>query len=129
MRHVHRWTPYGNPTRFYQCHCGKTQKRAPVNQRDVAARKRAGREARRAREAQQAAVAIADLSDANELLGQIARALAKRGIALQSWDIGSDDYVVTIADRKLSPAQMRQALEDDIGTIEHDLRPRDITNR
>ena len=50
MRHVHRFVPFGEPVRFYQCHCGKTQKAPPPNWRDVAARRKIAREARVQRE-------------------------------------------------------------------------------
>lgn len=49
-RHVHRWTPFGEPPRLWQCDCGKTQLRRPVDQRDVQARRAIAIAARKIRD-------------------------------------------------------------------------------
>ena len=51
-RHVHRWTPYGEPVRGWQCDCGKFRKTLtpPPNPKDVAARRKIANDARKRRE-------------------------------------------------------------------------------
>ena len=52
-------------------------------------------------------VVIADWKDTESLLQGIRDALKRRGIALQAWDLGTDDWIVSISDKKITPAQLR----------------------
>jgi ubiquinone/menaquinone biosynthesis C-methylase UbiE len=46
---------------------------------------------------------VADWKDTEHLLKELQRVLKLHGIVLQSWDMQTDDIVVTVARRKLTP--------------------------
>ena len=54
---------------------------------------------------------IADYKDGDGLVTALAAELRRFGVTLQSWNVGSDDFIVTVAARRLSRAQCASLLD------------------
>lgn len=56
-------------------------------------------------------VVVADWKDTRSLVEGIAAAVKPYGVTLQQWDAGSDDTIVSVAERRLGARQAGAALE------------------
>jgi len=64
------------------------------------------------------AIVVADWKDTEALLEGIQTELKRRGIALQAWDMGSDDWIVSIADRKITAKQFTAEMDGGHGPLD-----------
>lgn len=51
-------------------------------------------------------IVLVDWKDTEGLLAGIRNSLKRRGITLQAWDIGTDDWIVSIGSRKITAKEV-----------------------
>lgn len=59
-------------------------------------------------------VVLADWKDTEELIDQLREALKMNGVILQQWDVGTDDWVLTVARRRVTAAEMVTEMSPDV---------------
>ncbi len=57
-------------------------------------------------------VAIADWKDTDGLVAALRRELKPFGVVLQSWDIGTDDTVLTVSKRRIPKSNATRVLNE-----------------